>query len=255
MIRIGILWLILVLASGASGRAEPVQLVTLSYPPYEYDNGGQAEGIAVRLVRHAFNRLGRDVTIEVLPWKRALLMVQEGQADGIFTAFVTPERLNYLDYSNVVLMPQTVSIWARRDAAIRFDGNLQSVAYNNIGLVNGISYGTTVDEAVKQGVFNNIDYAVSQDRNITKLLLKRLDLVIMNRYSARYHLIRQKGLDQVEELSPPLQDVPSYIAFSKKRNLTGLRDRFDETLRQMIDSGRYDAIIEGYFEEIEVGTL
>lgn len=242
-------------ASIPAAWSEPLRLVTLSYPPYEYEKDGQAEGIAVRVVRETFDRLDTEISIQVLPWKRALLQVREGQAAAIFTAFKTPERLKYLDYSKTVLMPQVVSVWARRGQEHGYDGSLSSIAQKTVGLVEGISYGAKVDDAVRGGLLHNVDYAAAQDRNIGKLLLGRLDMVIMNRYSARYQLARQNGLDQVTELEPPLQDVPSYIAFSKKRNLTALRARVDVTLQDMKQSGLYRAIIDDYFDRVRAGNL
>lgn len=240
---------------GGSRASETLRLVTLSYPPYEYSRNGRAEGIAVRIVQAAFGHLDTEIDIHVLPWKRALLQVRNGRAAGIFTAFKTAERQEYLDYSATVLMPQVVSVWAHKSYDHTYDGDLASIGGETIGLVEGISYGPRVDNAVAKGILRNVDLAPAQEGNIRKLLLGRVNMVIMNRYSALYQLTRQKGLDQVVELSPPVQDVPSYIAFSKKRKLTALRDRVDGVLQDMKASGEYRAIIDAYFDQVRTGHL
>lgn len=239
----------LVSALSWGARADTLKLVTLSYPPYEYQDGDMVDGIVVRILHRAFEELGHRIEIEVLPWKRALLMARRGSADAIFTVYKTEERLKFLDYSKTVVMPQVVSIWALKDAGIEFNGDLLSLADVSIGLVDGVSYGAMADSAIASGKLKNLDYAPSSSQNITKLLAGRTDAVIMNRYGAIYHLRLQRGFDRVTELRPEISSVPSYIGFSKARNHGELRDRFDEVLQSMISSGEYQRIIDGYYDE------
>nr|WP_282449411.1 transporter substrate-binding domain-containing protein [Roseibium sp. CAU 1639] len=233
----------------ACARAGPVKLVTFEYPPYEYWNGTQADGIVVRIVTEAFGKLGRSVSIQVLPWKRALHLVKTGEADAIFTAFKTDEREQFLDYSTVVLMPQVVSVWTRKDAEIGFNGSMESLAWTDIGLVEGISYGPVVDAAIKARQLKSLDYVPESSSNIRQLLGGRVDAVIMNRYGAMHHLNQLNALPDVVELQPEISSVPSYIAYSKKGGSAELRDAIDDVLQRMIASGEYKAIIDAYFRE------
>ena len=242
-----LVWLGFVLCGVA--KADTLKLVTLSYPPYEFQDGDRVDGIVVRILRRAFEKLDYQIEIEVLPWKRALLMARQGTADAVFTVYRTEERLKYLDYSRTVVMPQVVSVWALKDAELEFDGDLGSLKNVSIGLVDGVSYGATADAAIASGILRHLDYAPSSSQNIKKLLAGRTEAVIMNRYGALYHLTLQKGLDQVIELRPEISSVPSYIGFSKARNLAALRDRFDDTLQAMIAEGEYQRIIDGYYDE------
>ncbi|WP_420412364.1 substrate-binding periplasmic protein [Roseibium sp.] len=233
--------------SVTSAKSEAVKLVTLEYPPYEYKDGSSADGIVVRILQAAFGKLGKDITIEVLPWKRALHMVKEGDADAIFTAYKNDERVKFLDYSETVLMPQVLSVWVQKGSDVGFDGSMDSIADHKIGLVDGISYGTMVDEAIKVGTLKSVDYAPQSENNIKKLMGGRIDAIIMNKYGAMHHLKNHKGLDKVVELQPEISSIPSYIAFSKKNNLAGLRDQLDGVLQEMIASGEYQKIIDTYF--------
>ncbi|GAA0780582.1 transporter substrate-binding domain-containing protein [Roseibium denhamense] len=230
-------------------RAEAIKLVTLEYPPYEYETETGADGIVVRILQEAFQKMGKDIEISVLPWKRALNMTQTGEADAIFTAYKTPERETFLDYSETVLMPQVLSVWAKKGSDIGFDGSIESLSNVSIGLVDGISYGTAVDDAVAAGTLKSLDYAPESSNNIKKLLGGRIDAVIMNKYGAMHHLKNQNGLDQVAEIEPEISSVPSYIAFSKANGLADLRDQLDGVLQEMIASGEYQSIIDAYFQE------
>ncbi len=53
--------------------------------------------------------------------------------------------------------------------------------------------------------------------------------------------------ERVEKLMPPVQSVPSCLAFSKKKNLGWLREEFDRVLNSMKKDGHYDKIVASYF--------
>ena len=47
----------------------------------------------------------------------------------------------------------------------------------------------------------------------------------------------------MRELTPPVEQIPSYIAFARKPELAGLRDRFDAALEKMKQDGSYDRLL------------
>ncbi|QEL55302.1 substrate-binding periplasmic protein [Chromobacterium paludis] len=221
----------------------PLELVTLQYPPYEYLDGVEVKGFVVNVVREAFHRLGRPIHVTVYPWGRSLAMVEGGQADAIFTVYKTPEREALLDYSHQVLMPQTVSLFALKDSAIPFDGDLRALAGLRFGVVRAVSYGAVFDAAVKAGSIRIADVAASGEQNMDKLLARRFDILVSNRYGAWDIARRRRAEGRIRELQPPLEEIPSYIAFSRKPQLAGLRDRFDAVLQAMKQDGSYQRII------------
>lgn len=228
-------------------KTKIVELVTLQYPPYEYEEDGQIKGIAVDIVKEGFERMGYNTNIQLLPWSRALEMVQNGEADGIFTAYKTPEREAFSDYSNEILMPQIVSLFVNADSEIMFDGDLSQLSNYKIGIVRGVSYGEKFDALVKEKKLT-IEEADTGEANMDKLMNKRFDILISNKYGA-LAILKQKGkLEAVKELEPQVQNVPSYIAFSKARNLSKMRDEFDIVLAEMIQDGTVDRYIEDYIK-------
>lgn len=100
----------------------------------------------------------------------------------------------------------------------------------------------------------HLEYAPDSAQNIKKLLAGRTSVVIMNRYGALHHLHLQDGFERAKELTPEISSVPSYVAFSKLRNHTALRDQFDQVLETMIASGDYARIIDDYFAEKSAKT-
>ncbi|UUZ54895.1 hypothetical protein LP419_02620 [Massilia sp. H-1] len=50
----------------------------------------------------------------------------------------------------------------------------------------------------------------------------------------------------IAQLSPPIEIVPSFIAFSKRRQLASLRDKFDVALKRFKATPDYRHLLEKY---------
>ncbi|MCP4132733.1 MAG: transporter substrate-binding domain-containing protein [bacterium] len=224
-------------------------LLTLQYPPYEYKTeDGNIEGIAVSIIREAFSRMKQPIQIKLYPWPRAIKMIETGKADAIFTAYKNPERETFADYSKEVLMPQIVSLFVAKNSTITYTGDLKKLKAYRFGVVRKVSYGKVFDELVKNKTLPNIDTVKMGEQNMNKLVNGRFDILVSNKYGALDILKKMDKPDAVKELSPPLQSVPSYLAFSKKRNRGDIRDRFDIILKKMKQDGTYDKIKKNYFK-------
>ncbi len=232
----------ILLLPSANGKAEVYHFVTLEYPPLEYEDiGGRPEGVAVEMVTQIMTALGHRLYIQVLPWTRALKMVRYGQADAIFTIFKNPGREAFLDYAEEVLIPQLVAFYAPVASPVAFNGDLEALKHLRIGVVSTISYGLAFDRFRPQ---LTVERTATLDQNLAKLLLGRIDLVISNVYQAENVIDRLKLGEKIKRLHPVVERIPSYIAFSKIRKLTALRQDFDRQLIQMKKTGRYTTIMD-----------
>ncbi|CAO3436005.1 substrate-binding periplasmic protein [Azospirillum doebereinerae] len=234
------------LAAALPAAADQLRMVALSFPPLIYDDGGKPTGIAYEIVTEAMKKAGHTVSVEIMPWARALDTVKEGGADALFTAYKTPEREQFLNYSTEVLVPQVVSFFVAKDSPITFDGDLAKLSAHKIGVVNQISYGSVIDDAIKAGVLPNVEKSNDSDSNVKKLLSGRFDVMPSNRYVAQYFLKQQGALDQVKELTPEAQTLPSYIAFTKARDTAKLKADFDAGVAAMRASGDHQRILDKY---------
>jgi len=226
--------------------AQTLKLVTLEYPPYEYSEDGKVKGMAVEVVKLIFKEMNQDISIELLPWARAIKYIEEGSRDAIFTAYKNPVRENFADYSTEVLMPQVVSFFVKKGSTINFDGDINKLSQYSIGVVRKISYGQKLDVAIKNGTFKRVDKANDVTQNFRKLIKGRIDIIPNSKYGG-YHILKKLNQsNEVDELSVNVQSVPSYIAFSKKRNLKDIRDKFDIILKRLKDDGTYLQILKNY---------
>ncbi len=239
----------LILCSQAA--AKPLELVTLQYPPYEYEENKKVKGIAVNIVKTIFSKMGYRVSIRVLPWARALLRVEKGDADAIFTAYKTPEREKFADYSRIVLMPQEISLFVLKDSKIKFNGDLGELYGYLFGVVRKVSYGKKFDEFAKNRDPLDVNVINTGELNMNMLLKKRIDILVSNKHGAYYILSNVNKTEMIRELKPALESVPSYMAFSKKRKLGFIRDKFDAILEDMKAHGEYYQIIDDFYKDLK----
>lgn len=227
--------------TGGAGSAADFRFVTLQFPPLEYENDRQqAEGGVVEIVRTIMAKLGHTVDIRVLPWTRAMQMVASGKADGIFTAYRNAEREKFLEYSEEVLFAQEIYFYKKRGNPLDFDGYIASIRDARIGIVSTISYGQVFDRYRR---FIRLDKANQLAHNFGKLVKGRIDLLPSTYYVAEYTIDRMNIADQVERLPQMIESLPSFLAFTRKRDLHALRLEFDDQLRQLKSSGEYEQIL------------
>lgn len=235
--------------------AAPLKLVSLEYPPYIEVIDGEVTGIAVNLVEEIFQTLDQPINIEVLPWARAIAYVKQGRADAIFTAFKTKERELFLDYNQGVLFNQTIRLIVHHDYAFAFSEVTKKVPDYSpymLCIVNKVSYGTLIDQAINNREFKQVLRTISSDSCAKMLDAKRVHIWVNNEFGAKNDIAKLGLQDTLSMLSPPIQVTPSYIAFSKKTDRTLLIQRFDQVLKQFKDNGRYQQIVDSYF--IGIGT-
>ncbi len=236
-----------------SANADEFNFVSLQYPPIVYKEKAEVKGIATDLVREVFKRMGHTIKIKVQPWARSLADVKNGDADAIFTAYKNDERVKFLDYSNEIVVPQKISIFVSKASGLTKDklgysGDPSVFSKYAIGARLKVSYGTTLDGMLKDKKFKRIDMTNKPDLNLKKLVKGRIDIMPMNRYNA-WDLAKNVGVaDQIVEIQPAVQNVPSFIAFSKKRKLASVRDQFDAKFREVVKDGTFQKIMDKYLK-------
>lgn len=219
-----------------------LRIVSLQYPPFQYLENGEVKGVAYEIVQEVFNRLDYEIKVDILPWTRALTYLREAQADAVFTIYKTKEREDFLDYANEVLINQRIAFYKHKDTNINFDGNFDNLKGNTIGTVFGVNYGTRFDSAVEKlspSLLNSFDVY----NNFQNLLLKRIDLLINNIDGADFVIKIMDAGDIIEMLPPVIETVPSYLAFSKHKDFTDLKNRFEAELVNIKKDGTYNRIL------------
>ncbi|MBS1157517.1 MAG: hypothetical protein H6R07_3441 [Proteobacteria bacterium] len=243
-ILVAAIWLCTV--SGYAGAAEPLRLVTFEYPPYIKQVGNGAQGLTVDIVNEVFLRLGKPISIEFYPWVRALKMIDDGTADGLFTIKKTPERETSMLFPIKPLLSQDYVFFALKDSKFQFDGHFSSIAGARIGVVHTVSYGARFDEAVRKGEIKSLDPANNYVLTFRKLLGGRVDAVICSRLVGLDILKNMDAADKVQISGPATETAVSYLVFTLKKDHRNLAAEFDRVIESMEKEGAIKRIFRNY---------
>ncbi|MDF3935583.1 substrate-binding periplasmic protein [Pseudomonas citronellolis] len=220
-------------------------------PPFSMQLAdGAVGGIYVELNRLALERLGCQVRLVKLPWARALKELENGRLDVLPGAFRKPERELYAYFSGAILQPSRNILFMRRGdparASLHDLLDLLGTSFR-LGAQMGVSYGQSYQELLGDDEFASRMYFNPSRINLWHMIDKdRLDGIIADENSGLYEL-RQLGLS--ERIGPTAVVVSSdaaETAFSKLNNSPAFVERYADTVRGMVQSGEYQAILARY---------
>ncbi|MFI8579987.1 Membrane-bound lytic murein transglycosylase F [Pseudomonas sp. THAF187a] len=211
-------------------------------PPYIYE--GERRGLEYELIERAAQNAGFEVTVYYAPMERLHLMLRRGEIDAIATTHQRSGVKAY--YSQTYIYYHNVAVaLARRGYRIEHIadlGNYSVSAFQRARLLLGPEF--------ERMALNNPRYreeALQINRN--RLLYSgRVDVVVGDKRILRY--FNREVADQVDvtqalswfEIFPP---TPYRVGFRLDRQ----RQRFDEGLRKLRESGEYQRIEQRYLAD------
>ena len=247
MKRLGALLLGLVLAAAAC--AEPLQIATDGWHPVAYLENGHHAGALCDVLTEAARRAGLSVEYHIQPWARGMAETQAGRIDAIFPAFRTPERDSILAFPEEVLLEENVTWFVRADSPIEIGPDLAGARGHRIALVNRTSLGARFDQALRSGILTNVEAVPDTTSAVRTLTGGRVEL-IAGFDQGIWAEASQLGLkDRIRKLSPPIEQAPTYLAFTRARDMSAESRAIDAALRSMKEDGTYQKILARYFIE------
>ncbi len=226
--------------------AETYSCIAYPYPPLVQADSPPLRGLVVEVVEKVFLQMGHVLKVEMLPPGRAASTMKAGEADCIFTVRSDEEHEKSLDFARQSIVPQVFYFFARRDAIATFNGDLASVRDFRIGTAHDFYYGPRF-ESIRSSLA--IDEAPTMEQSLKKLAAGRVDLVPGNADTVASLLASpalRKYATRIVMLPTPIESAPTYIAFSKSRNLAKLRDEFDVVLKTFLASHEYNLLLAKY---------
>ena len=221
-------------------------LVAADSAPTAYMENGRPSGILVDVVTEAFRRTGHQFEIQLMPWARCLAEIRSGRVDGIFSVFQLPDRNEFLTYTTIPIINQVLAFFVPADSDLKFGGDIAQLQGFRIGTIRGTSYGTKVDSVLNAGVWSTVVETNNIDSLVGMLALKRIDLAVGYRHVVLEAAKKKGYLGKIKELSPSIDVIPSYLAFTKQRDYAEEVASFDRALTSMKNDQSFSAIYEKY---------
>jgi len=226
-------------ASSSSGAKKSFVIVTEEYPPFigaRLRDNGWTMAVARAILQPA----GYDVSLELVPWSRAVKCSKSGRCDGLYLAFYTKERTQWYVFSDPIGEVRTGFYKLKS----------RDISFTELADLRGYLIGMTRDAAISPE-FDRADYLSKQEVeddsvNVLKLLKGRVDLVATPEAVFRHLIVTSlapEHHDKFEFMSPYLSVQNLHMAISRKSPdyEQKLRD-FNQGLKRIMADGTYAKI-------------
>lgn len=204
-----------------------------------------ADGLVAMLMQRIAEKLDIELDMQYAPFARRLAMMKNGEIDIMGGLLKREARESYIYF---VPPPYVMSgrkiFFVRKGEA----GRIQS--YEDL-------YGLTIGTKINARYFSRFDRdpkilkqpVSSVEQNFNKLLLKRIDAVIYS-FRSGYTTLQEMGIaDQVEPAAYFFKgENPVYIGISRNSPLMAEKDRVEQVVRGMVDSGELEALIKAFYQ-------
>ncbi len=215
--------------------AKTVLFVTSEFPLISEETPEQEHtGLGVDIVKLIATRLDLDYKIESYPLKRALSMMEHGEADAIIGPYRSNEREEYLDYAKLPFYIDALTFFTKENENQVWDGSYASIANLHIGLIRGWSYGDEFNAVESKLSVTRLNNAYSC---LQMLILERIDLCATHQRQVNALAKHNSSLNKLVPLSPVIAVNHGYIAFAKGENMKAVKARFDEEFALLLQSG------------------
>ncbi len=224
-----------------AAQGEKLRIVTEPWAPYVYEENGQAKGLDYETTAIVFQRLGIEVDWQFLPWKRCLMLLEQGQADGALDIFHNRERDNSLLYPGEALSEVEF---------VMFYAKAHPHPFASLDDLRGLTIGTSPGY-LYSSVFNDTtglkrEDGPSHEANFGKLILGRLDLLITDRRVGQRLLKRLRLQEQIDQYPTVVARESQYLAIRRNAGMDLLVQRFGAELRRFKREPAYAELVARY---------
>lgn len=224
---------------------ERLRLVTEPWAPYVMVDGQEASGLDYEMTTIVFKRLGIDVQWQFLPWKRCLLMLEQGEADGVLDILKLPERDNLLLYPNEPLSEINWVLFQAKARPHRFE-RMEDLTGLTVGVSPGYQYSPEFDAST---LFIR-EPAPTHEANFGKLARGRVDLVVTERLVGQQMIDKLKLRDEISEVPNVIARQDLYLAVRRNVGMDLLVQRFGAELKRFKREPAYAELVARFTGEL-----
>ncbi len=219
-----------------------IMATNATFPPYEYKEGDEFQGIDIEIAKAIADKLGRELVVEDVDFDSIINGVQTGKYDiGMAGMTVTEDRLKNVNFTDTYAKGIQVVI-------VKEDGDVQSLDdIGNDGVKIGVQQGTTghiyASDTPKNGGYGEdavIAYK-SGTEAVEALKTGKVQCVIIDNEPAKSYVKENEGL---KILDATWADEDYAIAISK--NNSELLDEVNKALAELKEDGTVDRIVKKY---------
>ncbi|MBN2659403.1 MAG: transporter substrate-binding domain-containing protein [Spirochaetales bacterium] len=245
--KIGIL--VLLLSLTAPLGAEIFLGYTIdSWPPFMYVDQGRVTGIATEIAREVFRGCNIYVSIEAVPWPRAMKTVHDEAGTFMYILYRTTERENQFKWVGPIVAPVKTSFYKLKKREDIQLSNIEDAKKFVVGVVRGVAnHDYLLQQDFSEGV--NMEAVTNPEQNISKLILGRIDLILNTEYTLP-RLLDGTGLNMAdfEVALEAVESEAGYIALNISTP-DSLIDDLNDSLNRLRTWGTIDSIYSRFLKD------
>ncbi len=246
----------------------PFRFAMEDYPPFEYEEDGEAKGINVEVSTRIMDRLGIPFEISFYPFSRGWMLLQKGKADAAPSISYQSFREPYLLYSDAQKAFQSTGeipddhLWLTEYVFFvhrRLRNSLVFRSYEQIAQENyriGINKDYSYHPAFWEHEMNRKMFVNPADA-FRALAEGRIELFPMDRTVGLW-MLKRMGLDsEITHLGRPLFRKPYLMVFSRASDypdIAGVMQHYYAELAGMRARGEYEQIYRRYVGTGDLGV-
>ncbi len=225
------------MVSSAFAEPERVQLAAEdNWYPYSAKVNSGVEGRSVDIVKAAYEAVGVELKLEVVPFNRGMILTKAGAYAGVFNGGVTEDvkRDFQIPRNTIALSEQAVV--ARLGEP--FQGP-ESFRGKRLTLTVGYTYPTDITS----DPLNTIERTVADIGNLKKIAADRADFTIIDHLVFLSILTKEPELKQKLAIVGKLKPDKIYVLFARSDAGTRALELFDQGMDKISRNGDLKKII------------
>jgi polar amino acid transport system substrate-binding protein len=235
------------------------------WDPYQYqitkNELTRLTGLDVELLRAIFANMGYSLSFDEVSWKQHQVDISNGVRDIAAGAFFSEARSQYAYYSDAYRTEKDV-IYVRTADARRYDFksptqwiDLLQTQNIRIGVIDGFFYGTEMMSFIDNPANASRVIRVStDDENFANLLSNKVDAIAIDELVGETLVWRHDWAQAVRQIGTPIFSGGIHVIFSKATTSPELVASFNQSLKQLRESGEYTHIVKEYLLPVLLGV-
>uniref|UniRef100_UPI004048D2EA TRIC cation channel family protein n=1 Tax=Orrella sp. TaxID=1921583 RepID=UPI004048D2EA len=218
-------------------------------------------GLDVELLRAIFAKMGYSLVFDEVNWKQHQDDVSNGVRDIAAGAFFSEERSQYAYYSDAYRTEKDV-IYVRTADAPLYDFktktqwiNLLQTQNIRLGVIDGFFYGTDMMSFIEDPAnAARIVRVSTDDENFANLLDNKVDAIAIDELVGETLVWRNDWAKAARQIGTPIFSGGIHVIFSKATTTPELVASFNQSLKQLRESGEYKYIVKEYLLPVLLGV-
>jgi polar amino acid transport system substrate-binding protein len=223
-------------SNGHARSDSSIAVITIATPAWENVTNEDGTGLYFDILRSVYGPVGVTLKYQIVPWRRAVEMVKQHQADALLGGYYIPPDKGEDLFPTYPIGGEILAALSKRGAVSHWEG-YESIAGKVVVWIRGYNYHRYFNAEVD-------GREIDQEAQGWKLVESgRADFYVENiNFLNRY--LRNTGVDKAKFDIHVLSSQPLYARFGNTRKSEKLIKIYDARMPALIASGAIEKLFE-----------